>query len=97
MNQPNQPSNGGNANANKNRKNTKIAAKGFISWELQGDMFAVSGTYTDANGERWDLGYAKCTTNGLRPAIEMCTNQAAATLSGRGVKSKRQESGNDGR
>jgi len=54
-------------------------------------MWDVGGTYTDANGNQWDLGYCKTAPTGLVDAVAVLVKNLLSALNGKGVPKEKDE------
>lgn len=61
-----------------------------LKWKSRG-MWDVGGTYTDANGNQWDLGYCKTAPTGLVDAVAVLVKNLLSALNGKGVPKEKDE------
>ena len=63
---------------------------GFINFSYDSDdkCWSVGGSYTDEQNNQWDLGYVKCSGQGLQDAVAIVAKQMGPTLAKKGMPRK---------
>jgi hypothetical protein len=64
----------------------------YIGIKRKGEAWQISGNWTDANGESYDLGYVVLPTGvGISKGTDVILSQFERTLQGKGVLAKKKD------
>ena len=79
------------AQRNNNGQNNDPRNKGFINMKQRNGRWELGGTWTDGNGEEFDLGYIVVSPHGLIDGLTLLAKQMAPTMNGKGIRKERRQ------